>query len=146
MPDTLKERLRADMNEARRARDKLRTLVLTTTLAELRNREIEVGREATDADVIDVVQRAVRKRGEAAEQFRAAGRTELAGKEEQEAALLGAYLPPALDEAQVRGFIREAIAAGAGTIGAVMGAIMPKIKGSFDGRDANRIASEELGT
>jgi len=146
MPGTLKERLRADVNEARRARDKLRTLVLTTTLAELRNREIELGREATDADVIEVVQRAVRKRGEAAEQFRAGGRLELSEKEQQEAVLLGAYLPPALDEAQVRGFIREAIAAGASSIGAVMGAIMPKIKGSFDGRDANRIAREELGT
>ncbi|MCI0433408.1 MAG: GatB/YqeY domain-containing protein [Gemmatimonadetes bacterium] len=146
MGDALKERLRADLNEARKARAKLRTLVLTTTLAELRNREIELGREARDADVIEIVQRAVRRRREAAEQIRAAGRTELADREEQEASILTAYLPPALDADQVRSIIREAIAAGAGNIGALMAAIMPRIKGSFDGREANRIAREELGT
>ncbi len=146
MSTSLKDRLRADLNDARRARDKQRTLVLSMTLAEVRNREIELGHEAADADMIEVVQRAVRKRREAAEQIRAAGRSDIADREEQEAGMLAVYLPPALDEAQVRAFIREAIATGADSIGAVMGAIMPKIKGSFDGREANRIAREELGT
>jgi hypothetical protein len=142
---SLKERLRSDLNAARRERNKLRTLLLTTTLAELRNHEIELGREAVDADVIDVVRRAIKKRREAAEQIRAGGRTDLADQEEQEAAMLTAYLPPALDETQVRAMIREVIAAGAGTVGAVLSAVMPRLKGSFDGREANRIAREELG-
>jgi uncharacterized protein YqeY len=142
---TLKERLRGELNEARKQRDKLRTSVLSMTLSELRNREIELGREAADTDVLDVVQRAIKRRREAADQMRQGGRADRAELEEQEAGVLGGYLPPALDEAAVRSLIQRAIAGGANNIGAVMSAIMPDIKGSFDGREANRIAREELG-
>ena len=152
MAETLQAQLREDMNGARRERDKLRTTLLTTTLAEIRNREIELGHEASDADVLGVLTRAVKKRREAAEQMRAAGGAQraksvedAAQREEKEAELLGAYLPPPLDEAQVRALVKEAIAGGAHNIGAVMSAIMPSLKGRFDGREANRIAREELG-
>jgi uncharacterized protein len=141
----LSERLRADLNAARRERDKLRTLVLATTLAELRNREIELGRAAGDEDVLEVIARAIKKRREAAEQIRAAGRDEMAEKEEHEAELLKPYLPAQLTEAEVRALVREAVAAGANSVGAVMAAVMPKVKGRFDGRETNRIVREELG-
>lgn len=145
MSDTLKDRLRADLNAARRERDKLRTTVLSSTISEVRNREIELGRDATDADVIEVVNRAIKRRREAAEQMSAGGRPELAEKEELEAKILGGYMPSALGEAEVRGLVQEAIAGGAANVGAVMAAIMPKIKGRFDGKEANRIAREALG-
>lgn len=146
MSDTsLKERMRLELNDARKQRDKLRTAVLSMTISELRNREIELGRDAQDADVVDVVQRAIKRRREAADQMRQGGRDDRAAQEEMEAGVLGAYLPPALDETAVRALIRDAIESGANNIGAVMGAIMPAIKGSFDGREANRIAREELG-
>lgn len=145
MAGTLKERMRAELNEARRAKDRLRTSVLTMTLSEVRNREIELGRELDDAAVVDVVSKALKKRREAADQMRAAGREELAEKEDREAALLDAYTPESMGEDEVRGIVRDAIAAGADNMGAVMGAIMPRIKGRFDGKDANRIVREELG-
>jgi uncharacterized protein len=145
MSDSLIERLRSDLNAARRERDKLRTLVLGTTLSELRNREIELKREATEGEVLEVVSRAIKKRREAAEQIRAAGRPELADKEEQEAVMLQAYLPEQLDEVKVREFVRAAIAAGANNLGAVMSAVMPQVKGRFDGKETNRIVREELG-
>ncbi|HEX6134592.1 MAG TPA: GatB/YqeY domain-containing protein [Longimicrobiales bacterium] len=138
-------RLRTDLNDARRERDKLRTLVLTTTLSEVKNRQIELGREPTDEDVTEVVSRAIRKRREAAEQIRTAGRTDLADREEQEAALLMPYMPAQLSEAEVRQLVKDAIAGGANNVGAVMGAIMPRVKGRFDGRETNRIVREELG-
>jgi hypothetical protein len=141
----LTERLRADLNSARRDRDKLRTAVLTMTLSEIKNRQIELGREPTDEDATDVVGRAIKKRREAAEQIRAVGRTDAADKEEQEAALLMAYMPAQLSEAEVRQLVRDSIAGGAGNIGAVMGAIMPRVKGRFDGKETNRIVREELG-
>jgi uncharacterized protein YqeY len=141
----LKTRLRDDLNNARRERDKHRTTLLTMTLSELKNREIELGREATDADVLDVVTKAVKRRKEAADQIRAAGRAEMADREEQEAAILGVYLPQQLTEEEVRTIARDAVAAGANNIGAVMSAMMPKIKGRFDGKEANRIAREALG-
>lgn len=145
MAEVLKERIRADLNAARRSRDRLRTLVLTTTLSEIRNREIEVGHELTDSEVEQVIASAIKRRREAAEQMRAGGRTELAEREMQEAELLGAYMPPPLSESEVRALARDAIAAGATTIGQVMGRLAPAIKGRFDGREANRIAREELG-
>jgi uncharacterized protein len=139
------DRLRADLNTARRARDRLRTAVLSMTLSELRNREIELGREAVDADVLEVVGRAMKRRREAADQIRQAGRPELAEKEEAEAAILMAYMPAQLGEDEVRAMVRDAIAAGAANVGAVMSAIMPRLKGRFDGKETNRIVREELG-
>jgi uncharacterized protein YqeY len=145
MSETLRDRLREDVNAARRERDKARTLLLTTTLSEVKNREIDLGRAATDAEVIEVVGRAIRTRREAAEQIRAGGRAELADKEEREAEALAAYMPEQLDEAEVRAIVKELVAGGAADIGAVMGGLMPRIKGRFDGKEANRIAREELG-
>jgi uncharacterized protein len=145
MAEALKGRIRADLNDARRQKDRLRTTVLTSTLSEVRNKEIDLGREATDEDVIGVVAKAIKQRKESSEQMRSAGRAELADKEDREAALLEAYMPAGLSEAEVRSAVQEAIAGGADNMGAVMGAIMPRIKGRFDGREANRIVREELG-
>lgn len=145
MADSLKERLRADLNAARKERDKLVTAVLTMTLSEARNREIELGRELSNAEVVEVVTRAAKRRREAAEQMAQGGRAELAAKEDREATLLTEYLPAQLSEAEVRAMVREAVAGGADSIGALMGAIMPRLKGTFDGKEANRIAREELG-
>lgn len=144
MSESLKDRIRSDLNTARRAQDRFRTTVLTTVLSEVRNREIELGRDAADEDVIGVVARAIKLRREASTQMRDAGRPELADKEDREAELLDAYTPEAMPEAEVRAIIREIIAGGADSMGAVMGALMPRIKGRFDGREANRIVREEL--
>lgn len=138
-------RMRDDLNTARRERDKLRTLVLGMTLSEAKNREIELGHALTDAEFEEIVGRAVKRRRESSEQFRAASRLDLVEKEDQEAALLIAYLPEQLTEEQVRTFVRDAVAAGANNVGAVMAAVMPKVKGKFDGRETNRIVREELG-
>jgi uncharacterized protein YqeY len=146
MSELLRDRIRSDLNTARRERDKLRTLVLTTTLSDVKNREIELGHPLADPEVVEVVQRAVKRRREASEQIRAAGRAELADKEDMEAVMLTCYLPQQLAEEEVRTFVQEAIAGGADNVGAVMSKIMPRIKGCFDGREANRIAREELGS
>jgi uncharacterized protein len=142
---SLKERVRSDLNVARRERDRLRLTVLTTMLADIRNREIELGHEVEDADVLALVNTSIKRRREAAEQMRAGSREDLAQKEEAEAALLQGYLPPQLDEAEVRAIVREAIEAGASDLGGVMKAVMPRVKGLFEGRELNRVVREELG-
>ena len=143
MAEPLKTRLQSDLNLARKNRDRGRTLVLSTTLAELKNFEIESGRDAGDDDATVVVTRAIKRRREAADQMRAA-RPELAQKEEAEADILKAYLPEGLSEEQVRAIIREAIAEGATEMGPLMGKVMPRLKGRFDGKEANRLVREEL--
>ena len=144
MAGPLKDTIRDDLNAARRERDKLRTTVLTMFLSEIRNKEIEVGHELGDEEVQGVATTAIKRRREAAEQMRAGGRAELAEKEEQEGALLQAYLPPSLGEDEVRGFIAEAIAGGASDVGGVMKAVMPRAKGRFDGKELNRLVREAL--
>jgi hypothetical protein len=140
----LKSRLQADLNQARKQRDKERLLVLSTILADLRYREIEDGREATDEIATEVVVRAIKQRKDASEQMRAGGREELAATEDAQAEILSAYLPEGMSEDEVRGLVREAIASGVTEMGPLMGSLMPKIRGRFDGKEANRIVREEL--
>lgn len=144
MSSELKNKVQADLNDARKQRDKERTLVLSTLLAELRNKEIEGGGELDDATAVQVATKAIKQRKDAAEQMRGAGRDELAAVEEAQAAVIQAYLPEGLSEGEVRDMIREIVAGGAGGMGAVMGQLMPRIRGRFDGKEANRIVKEEL--
>ncbi|MFP3949434.1 MAG: GatB/YqeY domain-containing protein [Gemmatimonadota bacterium] len=144
MADTLKKEMQEDLNEARRAGDRFARDVLSTTLSEVRNREIEMGDEADDDEVRNVISKAVKQREEAARQMRDGGRPELADKEMREAELLSDYLPPPLDEEEVRSMVREIIEGGADQLGSVMGRLMPKIRGRFEGQEANRIVREEL--
>ena len=144
MAEALKTRLQSDLNRARKDRDRGRTLVLSTVLSELKNREIELGRDASDEDSILILTRAIKQRRESAEQMRSGARPELAENEEAQAEILREYLPEALSEDEVRAMIREAIADGADNMGAVMGRLMPRLKGRFDGKEANRLVQSEL--
>ena len=144
MSSPLKSRLKDDLIEARKAREKLRTLVLSTTLSELRNLEIDRGEEAGDSEVLAVLTKAVKRRNEAADQMRSGGRPELAEKEESEAAILTGYLPERLSEDEVRQMVQELLAEGPRELGPLMGRLMPRLKGRFDGKEANRIVREEL--
>jgi len=141
----LKSRLRADVNTARKERDKLRILVLSTILSDIRNKEIEVGGEVDDEGVLQVLTRAIKQRKDASEQMRGAGRDELADREDAQAAVLTEYLPEGMSEEDVRVIVRELIATGIDQIGPLMGRVMPRIRGRFDGKEANRIVREELG-
>ncbi len=145
MSSELKRRLQADLTDARKARDKLRTLVLSTTLADLRYREIEIGGDADDDEVTRVLTKAIKKRKDAATQMAAGGRPELAEKETAEGEILSVYLPEGLSEADVRAIVEEVVAGGADQFGAVMGQVMARIGGRFDGKEANRLVREVLG-
>ncbi len=145
MASELKNRLQADLNAARKDRDKLRTLVLSTALSEIRNREIDEGGELDDEGVIGALTRGIKQRKDASEQMRAAGRGELADKEDDQARVLSEYLPEGLDEDEVRAIVREIVAEGVSDMGPLMGQLMPRIRGRFDGKEANRIVREELG-
>ena len=145
MSEGLKSKIQADLNQARKNRDKERTLVLSTALSELKNREIEVGGSLEEEQVLQVVAKAIKQREDAAGQMRDAGRPELAEREEAQARILEDYLPEPLSEDAVRELVRGFIAAGADQMGAIMGRLMPEIRGRFDGKQANRIVREELG-
>jgi uncharacterized protein len=140
MADTL----RAAMNAARKAQDKNRTLVLGTILANLKNREIDLRRPATDEEVVEVVRKGIKIRREAIEQYQAGGRIDLADAEQAQIAVLEEFLPPAVDPEEIRAAVREVIAGGAKDLGKVMGQIVPRYKGRADGKLINQIVREEL--
>ncbi len=140
----MKAELRKELDQARKGRDKIRTVVLSSALSDLRNWEIEEGREAGDESVRQVLARAVKQRKESAEQMRSGGRPELAEREDREAEILQSFLPPPLTEADVRALVQEAVSEGLEQPGPIMGRIMPQLRGRFDGKEANRIVMEEL--
>ncbi len=144
MSQELKSRLRSDLTSARKDRDKLRTLVLSTILADVHNREIELGAELTDDQTVKVLSRGIKQRKDAASQMRAAGRDELASEEEAQLTVLSEYLPEGMSEDEVRALVRAAIEEGVDQMGMLMGRIMPQIGGRFDGKEVNRIVREEL--
>jgi hypothetical protein len=132
------------MLAARKAQDKHRTLVLGTTLAALKNRQIELQRPLTDADVVEVLRKGIKTRRESVEQFSAAARSDLADKEAAEIRVLEEFLPPDVDPSEIRAAVREVIAGGAVDVGRVMGQVMPRFKGRADGKVINQIVREEL--
>ena len=144
MSSDLKDRLKADLITARKARDKARTLVLSTVLADIRYKEIDLRADVGDDAVIEVLSKGIKQRKDASEQMRAADRAELADVEDAQAVVLAEYLPDGMSEDEVRALVRAAIADGADQMGALMGRLMPQIKGRFDGKEANRIVREEL--
>ena len=137
-------RLQQELNAARKAQDKPLTLVLGTTISEAKNREIELRRDVTDADVVDVIRKAIKRRRESIEMYQNGGREDLAAKERDEAAALERYLPPQVDPEEIRSAVRAAIAGGASNIGAVMGKVLPQFKGRAEGGAINAIVREEL--
>lgn len=144
MNGSLAEQLRAALNAARKDRDQHRTLLYSTILSDIRNREIEAKHALDDPEVVDVLRRGIKKRKESVEAFRAGGRAEAADAEQFEITELEKYLPPAVPEEEIRVAVRAAIAAGAKDLGKLMGVVMPQFKGRAEGKDVNRIAREEL--
>lgn len=137
----LKDRLRADLTTALKAREALRASTIRLVLAAISTAETSgtSARELTDAEVLDVLTKEAKKRKESAAAFEAGGRPELAAKEREEAEILAEYLPEALSEAEVAAIVTAAVeqagAAGQGmkAMGAVMALVQPQVKGRADG-------------
>jgi uncharacterized protein YqeY len=137
-------RLQGDLNSARKSQDKAGILLLGTVLSEVKNKKIELKRDPTDADVIDVLRKSIKRRRESVDMYTKGNRQDLADKESSEAAALEKYLPAQVSDEELRAAVRAAIAGGATQIGAVMGKVLPQFKGRAEGGTINAIAREEL--
>lgn len=149
----LKDRLRADLTTAIKARDEVRSSTLRMVLTAITNAEVagKQARELTDEDVLGVLMSEGKKRREAAEAFADAGRTEQAAKERAELEVLSDYLPEQLSDEEVAALVTEAIEAtgareeGMRAMGKVMGALQPKVKGRADGGAVAAEVRRQLG-
>jgi uncharacterized protein len=140
----LMARLQGDLVTARKAQDKPSTLLLSTILADIKNRRIELMRDPTDTDVIEVLRRGVKRRRESIDAYERGARADLVAKEQFEVDTLERYLPAPVATDTIRTAVRAAIASGATTIGAVMGQVLPQFKGQADGSAISAVVREEL--
>lgn len=147
----LKQKLREELRQSMLARNELKTSVLRMLLSAINYYEIQkggAGYEATDEDVLTVIQSQAKQRKDSIEEFKKANRLELADKETKELEMLQAYLPTQMSEEEIKSLVKEAInQTGAKTIaemGKVMGALMPKVRGKADGSLVSKIVRENL--
>jgi len=149
----LKDRLRADLTTAIKARDEVRTSTLRMVLAAISTAEVagKQSRELTDDDIIGVLSTEAKKRREAATAFAEGGRTESAAKETAEADVIADYLPEQLSAEEIAELVAAAIeqvgAAGEGmkAMGKVMGVVQPQVKGRADGGAVAAEVRRQLG-
>lgn len=135
---SLQTDIESAMRAAMKAGDAVRVSTLRLAMAAAHNRQIELGHELTDAEVIEVLDRQVKQRRESIELYRHGGRPELADAEEAELAILREFLPEPLTDAELERLARDAVAAtrasGPGDMGRVMGVLVPQTKGRADGK------------
>jgi uncharacterized protein len=145
---TLSNRLQQDLQQAIRDRNELRRDTLRMAIAAAYNTSKQHGRDLTDDEMIHVLTREVKTRRESVEAFAGAGRQDAADKEQAEIAILTAYLPAQLDEAEVTRLVKETIgevgASSPREMGKVMAALMPKVRGRADGKVVSSAVAREL--
>lgn len=140
----LKDRLRADLTTAMKARSELTVATLRMALTAIATAEVagSTARELSDDEVLAVLAREVKKRREAAEAFAAADREELAIRERAESEVLAGYLPAQLGDEEVAALVAEAVAEvtgqlgerpGARQMGQVMKVVTPRVAGRASG-------------
>lgn len=146
---TTLERLREDMKTAMREKDSLRLNTVRMLIADLKNREIDKRAPLDESEVVDALVSTVKKRKDVIAEARAAGRADVAEREEAELKLVEVYLPQGLSEAEIKALVDAAVAeSGAKSpqeMGKVMKILMPQVKGKADGKLVNDLVKARLG-
>ncbi|MCE1246137.1 MAG: GatB/YqeY domain-containing protein [Firmicutes bacterium] len=143
---SIKDRLTQEMKDAMKAKDSLKLTVIRLIKSEVKNTEIDKKKELSDDEVMDVIQKEVKKRKESITEFQKGNRQDLVDKQEAELKLLVGYLPAQADEEEIRRVIKEIVDAIPAGEKIVIGKIMPKalaaLKGKADGKRVSAIAQE----
>jgi hypothetical protein len=146
---TIFEQLTEDMKTALKAGEKDRLSTIRLLRGQIKNAAIDRGEDLTEKEELLVLNSAAKKRRESIEAYKAAGRTDLVGKEEKELGVIESYLPEKLGEAELEKIIDQVIDdVGAVTVkdlGRVMPAVMSKVQGRADGKKVNELVRQKLG-
>ncbi len=144
----LEKQLRQDLTNAMRAKNMPRKLALRMVLTHIQLAEVDKKDTLTDAEVVDIIRKEVRRREDALKLVQQAGRDEMAAEDSEQLDILREYLPQLLNVAEITVFAKEAIAEAGATssaeIGQVMRVLMPRVKGQADGRLVNQTVRELL--
>ncbi|MCP4684201.1 MAG: GatB/YqeY domain-containing protein [bacterium] len=145
---SISERIDKDIIKALKAGEKEKLTVLRGLKSDLKYKQISIGKDLTDAEVLEVLGTAAKKRRESTEQFAAGGRQDLVEKEKSELAFIKVYLPEQMGETEIRKIVKAAVEeTGADSpqkMGLVMKVVMPKVKGRADGKMIQKLVTEIL--
>lgn len=148
MASEIFDKLLVAIKDAMKARDSDTLLALRTLHADIKNCQIDKRREVDDADVASVIAKAIKQRRDSVEQFRAAGRTDLADREQVQIDLYKKYQPRQLNEEQIEALVKDVLKQTGATekkqIGLVMKELMPQVRGKADGKLVNAVVSRLL--
>jgi len=142
----LLDKIQADLSIAMKERDVNRLKALRMLFAAIKNEEIKKRPESLEeVDVPRIVKSEVKKLKDAIEQFRSGGREDLVKEYEEDAVVLGRYMPEEMSEEEVRKVVKEKVAtSGDKNFGLIMKEVMTELKGQADGGLVSRIVKEEL--
>lgn len=142
------DRIKNDLKDAMRGKDALAVATLRMLIAQLQYARIEAGHDLQEPEVLVVLERAVKTRREAIEQFEKGGRADLASKERAEIVIVQRYLPEAMSPeavaAAVDALIRELGATSKKDLGRVMKEFMARHRGRVDGKSVNALLAARL--
>ena len=145
---SLLQRLDEDLKTALRESDKLKLSAIRLVKAEVKNRQIERGRDLSDEEILSVISMLAKQRRESIEQFSKGGRNDLADQERRELAILQVYMPQQLSPEELDSLILQAIQESAARdekdMGKVMKVLMPRVRGVSDGKAVNNRVKELL--
>jgi uncharacterized protein len=142
--ETVKQKLQEDLKTAMKSRDTRRMMAIRGLLSEISRVEKDVRREATDAEIVQLVKRERARREEALGFAKQANRADLIEQNEAEAKILAGYLPPELPIEEVSAAVNEIIAGGATQMGAVMKALRDRFGPQLDGKVASDLVKQAL--
>ncbi len=144
----LKAEIQEAVKTAMKSGDKIALSTLRLLLSAVHNEEIHQRKELTATEIQKTIATLAKQRNESIALFRKGGREELAQKEEAELRILQKYLPPTLNEQELRDLIQQSIgelgATGVEDLGRVMKQVMPRVAGRSDGKRVNELARELL--
>jgi len=145
---SLKDQIASDLKQALKEGDETRKRTVRLLMSAVHNAEIEKRAELDDGGVLALIAKQVKQRHDSAEEFRRGNRQDLVDKEESEAVILQAYLPPAMSredvEAAARKVIAEVGAQGPRDMGKVMGPLTAQLRGRADGAEISAVVRELL--
>ncbi len=145
---TIMEQIDRDLAASMKAGDATRTGVLRLLRSAFKNEQIKLGHELSEAEVLKILQRESKQRRDSITAYNEANRPELAAVEEEELAIISAYLPEALSNQALEAIVDEVIAElgnpGPAAMGQVIGAVMAKVGARADGGTVSKVVREKL--
>ena len=147
---TCEGKIREDLKEALKLRDKERASILRMLLSEIKNTEIAQRKPLDDDKILDVISKAVKQHRESIEAFKQGNRDDLVAQEKAELSILMEYLPKQMSRNEIKSAAQRVIETvevkGMKGKGSVMAQLMPQLKGKADGKEVSEVVSELLAT